>query len=146
MIQAVVGELARELRTTFTGLKRDLEANTQLLSVINAPMEAIAESHDRATVSFETLRRDLQDIGMETPAAIKDLARVMDTAGLNDAQSRAERRFEALAKTIEGKLDAFLSAQTLAYKGVCGDMEKILHLLERLQARELRDAKARAVG
>lgn len=124
-------------------LKADIQAQTNLMRHLDVPMEAIVDSHERASESFETLRHDLQEIGMEAPAAIKDLARVMDTAGLNEAQSRAEKRFEVLARMIEGKLDAFLSAQAAAFKTRDEDMVKILHLLERLLARELREAKRR---
>lgn len=148
MVQAVVGELGRELAATFSSLKKDLEENTRLLGVMNAPMEAITDSHERASASFETLRADLTSmVGYAAPAstaAIETLTKTLDTAGLSEAQSRAEARFEALATMIEGKLDAFLQAQTTAFKGVALDMTKILHLLERLQARELRELKNRA--
>lgn len=145
MVQAVASELSRELRGTLANLKEDIEANTRLLGVMNAPMEAITDSHERASHSFETLRHEIASIsGTGSSPAIEALTRVVDTAGLGEAQSRAERRFEALAKMIEGKLDQFLKAQTTAFKGVALDMTKILHLLERLQSRELRDMKKRA--
>jgi hypothetical protein len=143
-LKPLIGQAFGQLTQFLADLQHDIKANTEMVAAMNLPAEAVVESHERASVSFETLRKDLHDIGMEAPAAIKDLARVMDTAGLNDAQSRAERRFEQLAKMIEGKLDAFLKSQTEAFKQRDEDMVKILHLLERLQARELREMKRRA--
>lgn len=143
-MKPLIGEAFANLTQFLGDLRHDIQAQTDLMRVIEAPMEAIADSHERASESFETLRRDLQDIGMETPAAIKDLARVMDTAGLNDAQSRAEKRFEALAISIERHLTSIVEVQNKSFQGLADDMVKILHLLERLQNRELRDAQQRA--
>lgn len=131
MVRAVVGELSRGLRQTFGDLKSDIEENTRLLGIMNAPMEAITDSHERASASFETLRSDILGGGLDK------LEKVLDTAGLSEAQSRAEARIEVLITTLAAKVDAAFTAQSL-------NMVQILTLLERLQARELREAKRRA--
>lgn len=142
-LKPLVGEAFGQLTRFLGDLQHDIQAQTNLLATINVPLEAVADSHERASVSFETLRKEMSDIALETPTALRDLARVMDTAGLNDAQSRAERRFEVLAREIHDSMLKMVDAQATAFKGLALDMTKILHLLERLQARELRDAKAR---
>ena len=145
MVQAVVGELSRELRATFADLKEDIEANTRLLGVMNAPMEAITDSHERASSSFETLRREIAEIGgAGSSPALEKLARVVDTAGLGKAQSRAETRFEQLAEMIEERFKALEKVHVAAMKGVTAEMVKVLHELERLNARALADAMRRA--
>lgn len=144
MVQAVVGELSRELRGTLANLKEDIDANTRLLGVMNAPMEAITDSHERAASSFETLRHEIANIsGTGSSHAIEALTKVVDTAGLGEAQSRAERRFEELAISIERRLVSVIEVQNKSFAGLALDMTKILHLLERLQARELRETKRR---
>jgi hypothetical protein len=139
----LVGEAFGQLSRFLSDLQQDIRAQSELMATLNVPMEAVVDSHERASVSFETLRSDISEIARETPTALRDLARVMDTAGLNDAQSRAERRFEELAISIERRLIAMTTVHENAFKGLALDMTKILHLLERLQARELRDAKRR---
>jgi hypothetical protein len=143
VIHSVVAELGRGLAQKFDDLKQDLEENTRLLGVMNAPMEAIADSHERATSSFETLRRDISR-GIDATPAISALTKVIDTAGLTEAQSRAERRFEELARVIEGALQATRMEFKASIDAVAVSMVQVLHLLERLQARELREAKRRA--
>lgn len=144
MVQAVVGELSRELHGALSSLKADIGDSNRLLKHIDVPLESITKSHEKAAESFETLREDLSRIGLETPGAIRDLARVMDTAGLNEAQSRAERRFEELTRRIEKQMEIIVDSQSKAFRALAADMVKVLHLLERLQARELADAKKRA--
>lgn len=130
VVRAVVGELSRELMHAFGDIKKDIEENTRLLGVMNVPMEAITESHERASASFETLRRDIFDGG------ISKLEQVLDATGLAEAASKTERRLEALIERLNAKIDA-------AFKAHAKDMVMILHLLERLQARELRETKTR---
>lgn len=143
-LKPLVGEAFGALTKFLGDLQLDIRAQTELMRTLDAPVEAVVASHERASESFETLRSDLAQIGLETPNAIKDLARVMDTAGLNDAQSRAEKRFEVLAREIHDSMRQLVDAQATAFKGIALDMTKVLHLLERLQARELREAKRRA--
>lgn len=145
MAVAVISELGRGLQQQFADLKEDIQANTQLLAVMNAPMEAITDSHERASESFETLRREIASIGGSgSSPAIEKLTEVLDTAGLSEAQSRAERRFEDLAKAIEGALQATRIEMKSALQDVSKNMVSVLHLLERLQAREVREMKRRA--
>jgi hypothetical protein len=145
MVRTVIGELGRGLQQQFADLREDLAANTALLGVMNAPLEAITDSHERASHSFETLRREIADIsGTGSSPAIEALTKVIDTAGLSEAQSRAERRFEELAKAIEGALTATRIEFKASIDAVATSMVQVLHLLERLQARELREAKRRA--
>lgn len=126
MIREAFGELA----TFLSGLKSDIQEQNDLLKHIDAPMEAVVDSHERAASSFETLRRDILDGGMSK------LEKVLDTAGLSEQASKAERRLEELVQRIDAKIDA-------AFKSHAADMVSILHLLERLQARELRETKHR---
>ena len=126
MIREAFGEL-----TSFLGdLKSDIQAQTSLMQHLDAPMEAVVDSHERAASSFETLRQDIFKGGLDK------LEHVLDTSGLTEAASRAEQRMDALAERIEAKVDA-------AFKSHAEDMVAILHLLERLQARELRETKNR---
>lgn len=143
-LKPLVGEAFAGLQRFLEGVQHDIRAQTELMRAMDAPMEAITESHERASESFETLRGDLASIGLETPKALRELKDVMDTAGLNEAQSRAEKRFENLATLINDRLTGLVKAQEIAFKGIALDMTKVLHLLERLQARELRDLKKRA--
>lgn len=145
VVHSVISELGRGLAQKFDDLKADLEENTRLLAVMNAPMEAITDSHERAAHSFETLRREISQIsGTGSAPAIEALTKVVDTAGLTEAQSRAERRFEELAQAIEGALQATRIEFKHSIDTVAKAMVQVLHLLERLQARELREAKRRA--
>jgi hypothetical protein len=143
-LKPLVGEAFGALTKFLGDLQLDIRAQTELMRTLDAPVEAVVASHERASESFETLRSDISEIARETPTALRDLARVMDTAGLNDAQSRAEKRFEILAREIHDSVRTLIDAQATAFKGIAADMVKILHLLERLQARELREAKHRA--
>lgn len=149
VVRQVVADLGRGLAHQFAELRQDLEENTRLLGVMNAPMEAIADSHERASASFETLRRDIAAAGRSIGAggvaspALEELTRAIDTAGLTEAQSRAERRFEELAKAIEGALQATRAEFKASIDAVALSMVQVLHLLERLQSRELREAKRR---
>jgi hypothetical protein len=145
MVREVIGELGRGLAQKFDDLRQDLEENTRLLGVMNAPMEAITDSHERAASSFETLRREIAGIsGSGSSPAIEALAKVVDTAGLTEAQSRAERRFEELAAAIVAALTETRKEVKQSIDACALNMLKVLHLLERLQARELREAKRRA--
>jgi hypothetical protein len=126
MIREAFGEL-----TSFLGdLKADIQAQTSLMQHLDAPMEAVVDSHERAAASFETLRGDIFRGGLDK------LEKVLDVSGLSEQASAAEKRMEALAARIEAKVDA-------AFKSHAEDMVNILHLLERLQARELRETKNR---
>lgn len=126
----MIREAFGELTTFLSGLKSDIQEQSALLKHIDAPMEAVVDSHERAASSFETLRRDILDGGMSK------LEKVLDTAGLSEQASKAERRLEELVQRIDAKIDA-------AFKSHAADMVSILHLLERLQARELRETKHR---
>jgi hypothetical protein len=145
MAMAVVSELGRGLAQKFDDLKEDIEANTRLLAVMNAPMEAITDSHERAASSFETLRRDIAD-GIDTSPAIAQLSRLVDNAGLSEAQSRAEKRFEELAKAISDSLLESRAQVKASLEGVVASMVQVLHLLERLLDREAREMKRRAAA
>jgi hypothetical protein len=143
MVRAVVSELGRELAATFANLREEIEANTRLLGVISAPMEAITDSHERAARSFETLRRDIAE-GIDTSPALQQLTQLVDQAGLTQASSRAEARFEALGASIARALTEARAEMRASIESVAESMVQVLHLLERLQARELRDAKRRS--
>lgn len=124
MVHAAVQELSRELRGTMEELIHDVNANTRLLGVINAPLEAVTDSHERASKSFETLRRDILGGGMDK------LEKVLDTAGLTEAASKTEQRLQALVERLEGKIDKALTENAKA-------MLEVLGLLNRMHSREL---------
>lgn len=145
MVRAVVDELSRGLMQTFADLREDIEANTRLLGVMNAPMEAITDSHERAASSFETLRSDIAR-GIDTSPAIAQLSKLVDAAGLTEAQSRAEARFEELAAAISASLIETRKQVKDSIDECSKNMLSVLHLLERLQNRELREAKRRAAA
>lgn len=130
MVHAAVRELSRELRGTFEELIHDVNANTRLLGVMNAPMEAITGAHERAAASFETLRRDVLGGGLDK------LEQVLDTAGLTEAASKTEKRLTELVTRLEAKIDAALKDNAKA-------MVEVLHLLERMHSRELHRANRR---
>jgi hypothetical protein len=130
------------IRTQIANLSQGIEEQTRLLGHLDAPMEAITGAHERASESFETLRRDIADeLGA---GGLKELAKVIDTAGLSEAQSRAERRFEELAQAIERRLQSIEEVQKKTFTGLAADMLKVVHLLDRLQSRELREMQRRA--
>lgn len=133
MVQAVTTEVTRELGQLVAGLRADIVANTELMRMMDVPAESIVNAHERATASFETLRADVMRGGLDK------LEQVLDVSGLSDAASKAEVRMVNLVAALEKKIDAALTANS-------NSMVKILHLLERLQARELADAKKRAKG
>jgi hypothetical protein len=130
-LKPLIGEAFGELSRFLGDLKHDIEAQTALMATMNVPMESIVDSHERASASFETLRADIMGGGLNK------LEQVLDTSGLTEAAGKAERRIEALIVRVEAKIDG-------AFKAHAADMVKILHLLERLQARELREMKKRA--
>jgi hypothetical protein len=127
MVHAAVRELSRELRGTMEELIHDVNANTRLLGVINAPMEAITGAHERASKSFETLRRDILGGGMDK------LEQVLDVSGLSEQASKTEQRLEALVTRLEAKVDQALTQNAKA-------MVDVLNLLNRLHSRELHRA------
>jgi hypothetical protein len=131
MVQAVTTEVTRSLGQLVAGLQHDIQANTELMRMMDVPIESIVNAHERATASFETLRVDVMRGGLDK------LEKVLDTSGLTEQATKAEQRMEAMIARLEGKIDG-------AFKSHAADMVKILHLLERLQARELADAKKRA--
>lgn len=130
MVHAAVRELSRELRGTMEELIHDVNANTRLLGVINAPMEAITGAHERASASFETLRRDILGGGMDK------LEQVLDVSGLSEQASKTEQRLEALVLRLEAKIDG-------AVKSISTDMVAVLNLLAKMHSRELHKAKRR---
>ena len=131
IVQAVTSEVTRFLGELVAGLQHDIQANTELMRTMDVPIESIVNAHERASASFETLRRDVMNGGLDK------LEKVLDVSGLSDAASKAEVRMVNLVAALEKKIDAALTANS-------ENMVKILHLLERLQARELADAKKRA--
>jgi len=147
--QEVQQLIAFEMREAFKGLqsflggiRQDIQEQSRLMSFMDAPMEAITGAHERAAQSFETLREDIAAHLMGS--GLSDLARVIDTAGLGEAQSRAEQRFEILAARIEARLQSIEEVHAKTFRSIAEDMLKVVHLLERLQARELREMKRRA--
>jgi len=130
MVQAVTTEVTRFLGELVAGLQHDIQANTELMRTMDVPIESIVNAHERATASFETLRSDVMRGGLDK------LEKVLDVSGLSDAASKAEVRIFNLVALLEKKIDAAFSINS-------DHMVKILHLLERLQARELRDTKRR---
>ncbi len=137
MVAAAFGDLKGFLE----GLRYDIVAQSELLASINVPLEAVTDSHERASASFETLRADMARMGVPDTSAIQELAKVVDTAGLGKAASRAEKRLDALVAKIEMRLHAIEVEQKKAAKEITGEMVKVLHLLERIYARELVDAR-----
>jgi|HubBroStandDraft_6_1064221.scaffolds.fasta_scaffold454626_2 hypothetical protein len=130
MVKAVMHEVTRELHEVVDGIRHDIVANTNILKMIDVPLEQVAASHERASASFETLRADIFRGGVDK------LEKVLDTAGLTEAASKSELRIQALIDKLDQQITAAFTVNSQ-------NMVKILHLLERLQARELRDAKKR---
>lgn len=131
VVQAVISEATQGLRKSMASLQEDVQAAASLMHMMDVPMEAIANSHERASSSFETLRRDILGGGLDK------LEQVLDTSGLADASSKAEKRMEALALRIEKAIKDALSENSKA-------MVQVLHLLERLHSREMNKTKKRA--
>lgn len=131
IVGPMIGKAFGQLGEFLGDLKHDIKAQTDLMRAMDVPMEAIADSHERASASFETLRKDIFKGGTDK------LEQILDVSGLADQASKAEKRMEALIARLEAKIDTQFAAHAK-------DMVAILHLFERLQARELRDAKARA--
>jgi hypothetical protein len=130
MVKAVMHEVTRELQQAVDGIRHDIVANTNMLKMMDVPLEQVAASHERASASFETLRADIFKGGIDK------LERVLDTAGLTDAASKTELRLQALIDKLDRQITAAFTVNS-------ENMVKILHLLERLQTRELRDTKKR---
>lgn len=130
MVQAVTTEVTRELANVVAGLRHDIQANTELMRLMDVPVESIVNAHERASESFETLRGEMARGGLDK------LEKVLDVSGLADAASKAEGRIYNLIAALEKRIDAAFTANS-------DNMVQILHLLERLQARELRETKRR---
>jgi hypothetical protein len=130
MIHAAMQEVTRGLRGTMEELIHDVNANTRLLGVMNAPMEAITGAHERAASSFETLRRDILGGGMDK------LEQVLDVSGLSEQASKTEQRLAALMTRLETKIDTALTENAKT-------MVQVLKLLERMHSRELHKANRR---
>lgn len=142
-LKPLVAEAFAGLATYLTDLQADIRDQTRLLGTLNVPLEAVADSHERASASFETLRKDIAENLEENPALAR-LAKVIDTAGLADAQSRAELRMAHLAQVLTEEIQLARAEMRVGLFSVTQDMNKILSLLERLQERELRRLKRRA--
>jgi hypothetical protein len=130
MVHAAVRELSRELRGTMEELIHDVNANTRLLGVMNQPMEAIAGAHERASSSFETLRRDILGGGLDK------LEQVLDVSGLSEQASKTEQRLQLLVERLEAKIDKALTENAKS-------MVEVLGLLNRMHSRELHREKRR---
>lgn len=130
LARSVVAELARDLGSAMQDLRQDVLASNELMRHMDVPMEAIADSHERASSSFETLRKDIFKGGLDK------LEQVLDTSGLAEAASKSEKRIEAMVNRLEAKIDT-------AFKAHAEDMKAIVDLLARLQSRELRETKNR---
>ena len=131
MVRAIMAEATGGLRQQIISLQEDVSGASQLMHMMDVPMEAIAESHERASKSFETLRRDILGGGLDK------LEKVLDTAGLTEAASKTERRLEQLVQALSEKVDKALTEHSKA-------MVQVLHLLERMHSRELNKTKKRA--
>lgn len=88
------------VRQALADLQTDIKANTEMLRMADIPLEQVANSHERATQSFERLRAEMGSVA----AAVGGVVGVIDTAGLRAAQEGAEARFTRLADLMEGML------------------------------------------
>lgn len=131
LVAPVVKEMMRDVQGALDGIRRDIEENTRALKLADVPLEQVAASHERAAASFETLRKEIAEGGLDK------LEKVLDVSGLTEAATRGERRLEAAVLRLETKIDGTVAAHA-------ADMVQVLHLLERLHSRELSDAKRRA--
>lgn len=85
------------VRQALSDLHHDIQANTEVLKLANVPLEQVADSHERASVSFENLSRQIGDVSQR----LSGVEQVIDTAGLRTAQQGAEARFNHLANLLE---------------------------------------------
>lgn len=99
--QRAVGTVLRAemggVRQALADLQRDIKANSEMLHMVDIPLEQVANSHERATQSFERLRAETADVS----ARLAGVEQVIDTAGLRRAQDGAEARFTRLADLLE---------------------------------------------
>ena len=58
-LQVLVRQEFSQVRQALNELQSDIRANTEGLKLADIPLEQVADSHERATHSFETLRADL---------------------------------------------------------------------------------------
>ena len=76
-LTAVVGQEFHKIRSEIAGIARAVQDNTAVLKLADVPLEHVADSHERASASFETLRVEIAAIDIRMTGIEKALAEVL---------------------------------------------------------------------
>jgi prefoldin subunit 5 len=95
-LQRAVGPVREEMAT----LRQAIEEQNRTLKTIDAPLEAIADSHERAATSFEALRHDIDSISTR----LAGVEGVIDTAGLMKAHGESARLLQDISREVREQL------------------------------------------
>ncbi len=98
-IQAVVRQEFSEVRTAISALQHDVRANAEILKLADIPLEQVADSHERATHSFETLRGE----NVETQARLQAVETRLETLNATLIQLLDEMAKMMLSKGKRGR-------------------------------------------
>lgn len=128
LIRPVMKEMTRQLQHEVDQLRQDIGDSNRLLKHLDVPLEQVADSHERAASSFESLRAEIRAIS----ARLHGVESVIDTAGLLEASARAEERMHGLAAAIR-----------MQFTETARSMKQVLELLQALQDRDLDKTRTR---
>lgn len=123
-IQTQVGVVLRSemgaVRAVVNELIHDIRTNTEALKLADVPLEQVANSHERAAASFETLRAEIASVA----GRLAGVEKVIDTAGLRRAQDGAEARFIRLADLLERTIQELVTLQGGALEAARARLQK----------------------
>lgn len=81
--KAVVRELLGEMRDQVRAVATEIKSGNDLLRHLDVPLEQVADSHERATHSFETLRADIDRLAAQqalTDARVQEILKLVRQA------------------------------------------------------------------
>lgn len=116
------------VRQALNDLAHDVKAVGEITQLMDVPLEQVADSHERASASFETLRGEIAALA-ET---VRRFDQVLDQAGLHKAAHDSQERFLRLATSLENRM--LEHSQT---------MVKVLTMIEQIQQTWAAEAASR---
>lgn len=108
------------VRAVLNDIAHDIRSNTEALQLADVPLEQVANSHERAAASFETLRGEIASVA----GRLAGVEQVIDTAGLRNAQAGAEERFKMLVVLLERTINELVTLQGGALEAARAQLAK----------------------
>jgi hypothetical protein len=100
IVDQALQRVVEPMRTEMRELRAAIEEQNRTLKTIDVPLETVANSHERAASSFETLRHDIDSISTR----LAGVEGVIDTAGLMKAHGESARLLQEISREVREQL------------------------------------------